>query len=399
MAGADGDGSGVDRRREGVNGDARGDSGPDGDGCAGGGWALQVPRPLRAAAVLVGTATQVTPGGLLPVRQAAANVAALSEALTGPLGCFDPAMIHTVVDPRSAGEVLDLLPSSGVDRLDLCLFYYAGHGVLAEADRLCLALPGSVDEPGRAARTSLPVDAVFEALRRAPARHKVAILDCCYAGRAFDSPAGAGIHLLTATSRTKKARYGEGAVHTGFTGELLRLLADGVPDGPSHLDLATLYRYLAVLLPTADEPCPVPSQRTVGDSGDLAPVRNPAYGTGRTREGLSARARFALRLRQLGLAGAIPKPDRLEQAVRLFAGIVADGTREFSATDPRVLAHRHALGSLVGEAGDAAGAVKLLDAAVADWAAGPVGDQGLEAARASLAYWRERAAGSAAAPR
>lgn len=356
-----------------------------------GGWAIQVPRPLRASAVLIGTATHVTPGGLRPIPQAAANVTSLAGALTGPLGFFDPSKVRTRVDPRSPAEVLDLMPTPGGERPDLCFFYYAGHGILADADRLCLALPGSVDEPGRAARTSLPVNEVFEAMKQSAARHRVAVLDCCYAGRAVDAPAAADVHVLAAAGRTKRARYGEDSEFTGFTGALLRLLAEGVPDGPEHLDLATLHRRLAVILPTATEPCPAPTQRTAGFSGDLALARNPAYGTGLTRQGLVARARFAMRLRQLALKGVTVEPFHIEQAARLFAGIVADGIREFSAADPGVLAYRHAHGSLVGEAGDAAGAFKLLDATVTDWeAVTQAGDHGPEAARAARAYWRDR---------
>ncbi|WP_432096024.1 caspase, EACC1-associated type [Streptomyces sp. bgisy100] len=353
-----------------------------------GGWAVQLPRPQRSSAVLVGTATQVTPSGLHPIPQAAADVRALADALTGPAGHLDPDAVRLRVDPQTATDVLDLFPPAGGGRPDLCLFYYAGHGLLAEGDRLCLALPGSVDEPGRVARTSLPVQDVFAAMSQSAARHKVAVLDCCFAARAFDAPAAADVHLLTATTRTKKARYGEGAEFTGFTGALLELLRDGIPDGPEHLDLGTLHRRLAVTLPTSADRCPVPAQRAVGLSHDLALTRNPAHGTGRTREGLAARARFALRTRRLALQGAVVKPERMEQAVRLFAGIVADGVREFSPTDREVLTYRHAHGSVLGEAGDPPGAAALLDAVVADWesVAAP-DDERLTAARASRAHW------------
>ncbi|MEV6317554.1 caspase family protein [Streptomyces sp. NPDC051776] len=356
-------------------------------------WAVGVPRRLRSAAVLVGTASHTAPGELRPIPQAAANARAFADALTGPWGLLDPSRVRTRVDPERASDVLDLMPARGGDRLDLCLFYYAGHGLLAEGDRLCLALPGSVDEPARAARTSLPVDDVLAALAHSAARHKVAILDCCFSGRAFDSPAAADVHLLTSTSRTKRARYGADAEFTGFTGELLHLLADGVPEGPDHLDLALLHRRLSVTLPTSVEQCPVPAQRTVGLSGDLALTRNPAYGTGRTRQGLTARAHFALRVRQEALGGAVAaRQERLTRAVRLFAGLVDDGVREFGAADPDVLAYRHAHASLVGDAGDAAAAARLLEAVVADAeAASAADDVHLPAVRASLTHWRTRA--------
>ncbi|WP_377271332.1 caspase domain-containing protein [Peterkaempfera sp. SMS 1(5)a] len=355
-------------------------------------WAVVVPDRRRSVAVLIGTATHVAPSGLHPIPQVTANITALAEVLTGPLGVFDPSGVRRRVDPHTAGEVLDLVPGGRpADGLDLLLFYFAGHGVVTAGNQLCLALPGTVDEPGRAARTSLPADGVFEAMRGVRARYKVAVLDCCFSGRAMEAPAAAGIHLLTATGPTRKALYGDGSRFTGFTGALLELLSQGVPDGDAHLDLSVVYRRLAVSLPAAPEPRPVPAQRAVGSTGDLALAVNAAHRQGRTREGLAARARFALDLRTLGLSGRPGQEARLHQAARLMREVAEDGAEVLGPADPVVLAYRHAYGSLLGESGRAELAFACLDAVVADWeAAVPSGAPGLAAARTSRDHWRGR---------
>jgi hypothetical protein len=108
---------------------------------------------------------------------------------------------------------------------------------------------------------------------------------------------------------------------------VLTLLREGVPDGPAHLDLPLLHRYVEIALgqvppgmPRRTQP-PNPCHRLTHTSADLALAPNPAHGTAHTREGLRARARFAVR------AARASRPGRAGQAVALFAAIVADAER------------------------------------------------------------------------
>ncbi|MFC5803935.1 caspase, EACC1-associated type [Streptomyces formicae] len=353
-------------------------------------WPPFVPAASKSAAVLVGTATQVLPSTLLPLPQAAASVTALAGVLTGRLGAFDPSAVHRAVDPPTAADVLRLFPARGAGRLDVLLFYFAGHGVLGRDKRLCLALPGTMDDEHHAERTSLPVAAVFQAMRQTPAEHKVAVLDCCFAGRALDVADAADVHVLTAAGRTKRALTPEGHTYTGFTAALLNVLADGVPDGPEHLDLVTLYRHLSVVLPAGG--LPVPLQRTFGSTGDLAPFRNAAHGTAHTGPGLLARVRFAQQVKILGLSG---RHGHLAHAAQLLRSVAADAAALHGPRHHETLRYRHVHASTVGEAGDPHEACALLEAAIADCAplahTAPEGGPALEAARASLQFWRGRA--------
>src|SRR5437763_5228464 len=230
------------------------------------------PDPVNSRAVLVGAATYTM--GMPQMPHAAANLADLSIRLDDILG---PGSITQYVDPTGASAVLDRLGALADHRLDLLLFYYVGHGLRDSDDRLCLALPGSVDNGHDARRTSLPADAVFALLRRSAARHRVVILDCCYAGLAMDEVTAADLHLLLACARTEKARFTDGERNTAFTAELLRLLDEGVPDGPAWLALDRVYRRLEGLLEA--RAMPVPQQRTANPTGDLAIPPTRASGT------------------------------------------------------------------------------------------------------------------------
>ncbi|MFB7915331.1 caspase domain-containing protein [Streptomyces sp. NPDC056061] len=345
---------------------------------------LVVPDRMNTRLVLVGSSTFTR--GLSPLPAAAADVRDLAGALTGPDGLFDPSALATFVDPVEPGLVLDRLHSYAdlATPLDLLLFYYAGHGVSAEDNRLCLALPGTVDVPKAAGRTSLPAEDVFAALRGARARHRVVVLDCCYAGRALDAPSAADLHLLLASDRISRALTnpsGEG--NTAFTTELLLLLRAGDPEGARHLGLDTLFRRLVEALPGRDPLGPPrPLQRTVNLSGDLALAVNPAYGTGRTAPGLARRARLADRV---GRAG---HPAR---AGMLFGRIAGDAAQVLPP-GRECFRYERAHAAWTGASGDAAGAAALLDGIVPRMESVlPGDDEDLRDARTSLAHWRTAA--------
>ncbi|MEU1469369.1 caspase family protein [Streptomyces sp. NPDC005761] len=343
-----------------------------------------VPDGMNSRLLLVGASSFVR--GLPPLPAAAADVRDLSQAFTGPDGLFDPSSLIALTDPVETAHVLGPLASYAelAAPLDLLLLYYAGHGVNDAANRLCLALPGTADLPHAARRTSLPVDDVLAVMGTVRARHRVLILDCCYAGRALDAPGAADVHLVLACDRTSRASTDpSGRGNTHFTAELLRRLTEGEPDGPSHLVLGELYRGLAEMLPGRSPLGPPrPLQRAVDLSGDLALARNPAYGTGRSAAGLALRARQAERTGRAGHA---------RRAAALFAAIAADASGG-PAPGREPLRYRRAQAAWTGASGDPGAAAGLLGAVVAQMEAELSGDDDeLRAARASLAHWSTEA--------
>ncbi|MEK8104843.1 caspase family protein [Micromonospora sp. M12] len=170
------------------------------------------------------------------------------------------------------------------------MVYYAGHGLLDDNGELFLALPGTNPRPDWLKYTAIPFSWIRDAMRDSPARTRVLILDCCFAGRALNNMSAAdvenrladrseiqGTFTLTATSDNVAAIAPVGAEHTAFTGELLRLLQhgppvrDGHPDG-DDLTLSAAYRHLAVTL--TSQGLPRPRQRNTDLAADL--VLRPA---------------------------------------------------------------------------------------------------------------------------
>jgi hypothetical protein len=272
-------------------------------------------------AVLVGTAHQLEPG-LSSLPQVADNLVDLASALTGPSGLLPEGSVRIVQDPPTAGHVLAAIAAQpACERL---LFYYAGHGMNHER-RLQLALPGSIDSREHRERTGLPIADVLAQLAVVPAGHRqrqiIVILDCCYAGLAARETDAADVHLLMAVGKAHMAKFDEGRRHTTFTGALLRLLREGVPDGPACLDLDTLYHRLAVEL-TAEDAALVPHQRTVDSSGRIPLARNQAAGTALTPQGLRRRARFAHQVGRAGRAAeAAQRLDAIVRDARTVAGV------------------------------------------------------------------------------
>ncbi len=84
-----------------------------------------------------------------------------------------------------------------------------------------------------------------------------------------------GGYVLAAAARDELALATPGAPHTAFTGELIRLLAEGDPEGSQQLTLRQVYRYLDRTLPARG--FPRPRHHASAWIDDLVLCPNPAY--------------------------------------------------------------------------------------------------------------------------
>ncbi|MGC4815034.1 caspase family protein [Micromonospora sp. DT228] len=248
------------------------------------------PDPSRSTALLIGTATH-SQQALEDLPAVRANVTELARLVTtGPVDLVAVERCTQLLDLPHAGEAGVTIAERCGEAEDLLLVYYAGHGLLDDNGELFLALPGTDPRPDWLKYTAIPFSWVRDAMRDSPARTRVLILDCCFAGRALNNMSTAdvengladrseiqGTFTLTATSDNVAAIAPVGAEHTAFTGELLRLLQhgppvrDGHPDG-DDLTLSAVYRHLAVTLPS--QGLPRPRQRNTDLAADL--VLRPA---------------------------------------------------------------------------------------------------------------------------
>lgn len=243
----------------------------------------RLPAPAGSTVVLIG-ASEFDDPGLPNLPAVEANLADLAGVLGDPrIGGFHPSRIHILVNP--AMTVADRLAEIASDTTDTLFVYYSGHGVVGADGGLYLALSQTVAQ--RAVFSSLAYQSLRLALIGSPARSKVVVLDCCFAGRAIDDlmtdednlAVGQidvdGTYVLTATSATSPAHIEPGARNSAFTGALLELLRTGSPAVGELLRLNHLYPWLLRAL--TERGLPVPQQRGSGTIGDLALTRNPHW--------------------------------------------------------------------------------------------------------------------------
>ncbi|MFG3257569.1 protein phosphatase 2C domain-containing protein [Streptomyces sp. NPDC048172] len=241
--------------------------------------------PGRSAAVLMGVSTYEHLDDLPGVRGSATDLAA---QLCDPAIWGLPAdRCHLVMEPDSptaAFAPLRALGGSGLDTLDTLVVYYAGHGLIdpLKGD-LWLGLPGSVT--GRP-DTCVPYEWLRQELLGLRVERRIVILDCCYSGRALGLMGGAqaavangavveGTYLIASAGESAQALAPPGARHTAFTGELISLLARGVPDGPELFHLDAVFQHLSEALRARS--CPEPQKRVRNTAGQLPLFRNRAY--------------------------------------------------------------------------------------------------------------------------
>jgi len=244
----------------------------------------RLPDPARSRAVLIGAGTYAEPElpGLPGVPN---NLIDLRAVLTAPGGSGLPDA-HCVVlaDPPDAATVGLGLAKAAAEAEDLLLVYYAGHGLLGNGGELFFALGNT--NPAIVGMSALPCAEVRQVFRNSAAPLRVFIVDCCLSGRAFEPTMSAsadallgmldlhGAYVLTATRPNQLALAPQGLRNTLFTGELLRVLREGIPGGPELLTLDVLYGHLHASLRRRN--LPTPSSNANGSAAHLALAPNSA---------------------------------------------------------------------------------------------------------------------------
>lgn len=233
-------------------------------------------------AVLVGVSDYLT---LDPLPLVLNNLASMQRMLTDKESWGLPLENCIVVpNPARPADVIEPIEAAAGAAKDALLIYYAGHGFKDfDNGALCLSLPDS--RPGLG-YTAVYYDWLKSPIVRSGAPRRIVILDCCFAARAFpamsdsgssvaDQAEVEGTFLIAAAGETEEAKADDGEGHTGFTGELLRLVESGVEQGPPLLDLTTCFNQLVRRLRAKSRP--LPQQRTFNSAGNIALAWNKAH--------------------------------------------------------------------------------------------------------------------------
>ncbi|MFF0474219.1 caspase domain-containing protein [Streptomyces sp. NPDC004284] len=243
-----------------------------------------LPAAERSYAVLVGAA-RYDHHPALPSVDSNLNTLhriALAEEQLG----LPPDHCLVVRDPANADEVMAALEFAADRATDTLLFYYAGHG-FADEDGLYLGLTGTRHRTSSARYHSVHYDWVRRAMLTGErkADRRIVILDCCYSGKAT-SERGVpvmGSHLTevdgtvvwAATSPNRPLAHAPvDASYTAFTGELVRVLDEGIAGAAELLDMDTIFQRVSSTL--VGKGFPRPDRHNHARGGELALVRNRA---------------------------------------------------------------------------------------------------------------------------
>ncbi|WP_327224838.1 caspase family protein [Streptomyces platensis] len=186
-------------------------------------------------------------------------------------------------------QVFDVLHESIEEATDTFVLYFAGHGMPNPfTGELHLALADTSENRLDKAINYEDVRSLI--LRGFPgcpvrARRKIVILDCCWSGLATKGGMDVGdlgrgmdiegTFVLTATAATRKALSPPGEAYTAFTGELISILDNGIPDKPELLRMSTVYEQLRLKLSARSYP--EPQQCNVNTAGSICIFRNTGH--------------------------------------------------------------------------------------------------------------------------
>ena len=207
----------------------------------------------------------------------------VAAALSSSCG-MSPSRVDLILNPDSPRTIGSRLADASQQATDVLLFYYIGHGFVSPRGDLYLADRNTDKSPSHLPFSALPYSAVREAFHDSIARAMVVVLDCCFAGRALSTLSSAedpselagisGAYVLAASAADELALAPEGEEHTAFSGELLKYLRDGEPDGARTLTLRSTYRHLCIKL--ASRGRPRPRRQSSEDIDSLILAANPA---------------------------------------------------------------------------------------------------------------------------
>jgi osmoprotectant transport system substrate-binding protein len=216
----------------------------------------------QSRAVLIGT-SEYQDEMFPPLPAADNSLEGMRQILTNPELCGWPASrVRQLSNESDHRQLIMKLRKWTQESTGVFLLYYVGHGTTDDNGGLCLTLCETRDEHPDA--TGLEYRLVRKALLSSPARVKIVILDCCYAGRAIPpalsrkSPFTGikGTYVLAAADHAAHVPQNQELACTSFTGELLDLIRKGIADGPEALTLEHIYPHLRARLGEVDLPEP-----------------------------------------------------------------------------------------------------------------------------------------------
>jgi Caspase domain len=176
----------------------------------------------------------------------------------GEYALFSDEHCTVVENPSTAVEVIIKIEEAAAGAEDALFVYYVGHGrveaaTVGGAEKLWLPLGGTdVSTPAKLRHSALEASALVDSMKTTRAHYRALVLDSCYSGAIFEGPdlgTGRGLdadevldelldqlpaespdqsHVFASCGRFEKAGAQGDDGYTRFSGEVIRVLREGV---------------------------------------------------------------------------------------------------------------------------------------------------------------------------
>ncbi|WP_328928905.1 caspase family protein [Streptomyces sp. NBC_00190] len=163
-------------------------------------------------------------------------IAGLDQALVHPSGAGFAEEHRYALQNAGRDQIMRTVVRAASEAEDLLLVHLSGLGELSETDDLYFPARDSIaSEPW----SQVYISDLLGSLRRTAA-HVVLFLDCSYAGSVMIGASRLEDCTVISSCGPREAAF----LHSGFTETLLKVLREGVPDAPAHLNALDIYREL-----------------------------------------------------------------------------------------------------------------------------------------------------------
>lgn len=203
---------------------------------------------MKRLALLVGTSEYPECEKLVPLHGSLLDVDAMQRVLVanGEFATEDVVVLKNASRQAIEDAIHNLFNGRDRQKDDLVLFYFSGHGIVDEANKLFLGTPSTRKEGSKIVRpTTVAASYLHDAMSDSKSQHQVLIFNCCFSG-AFaqgmtvmddgsvnlkNQLGGKGRAILTSSSSTQFSFQpdGEMSIYT-------RYLVEGIETGAADRD-------------------------------------------------------------------------------------------------------------------------------------------------------------------
>ena len=219
---------------------------------------------MKRLALLVGTSEYPQCENLSPLHGSLLDVDAMQRVLVsnGEFSADDVVVLKNSSRQAIEDAIHNLFNGRDRQKEDLVLFYFSGHGVVDEGNKLFLGTPSTRKEGTKIVKpTTVAATYLHDAMNDSKSQHQVLIFNCCFSG-AFaqgmtvmndgsvnlkNQLGGKGRAILTSSSSTQFSFQPDGEMSI-YTRYLVEGIETGAADwdGDSKISIDELHEYAAL---------------------------------------------------------------------------------------------------------------------------------------------------------